>query len=591
MAYARTFAAVVKWRGGAEWQRIFDFGFDTTKTVMLTASSSDNVLRCDLNPGGNLQTVQWTRPLPTNAWTQVAVTFNGSAGILYVNGAAVATNASMNLLPLAVAPRKPIIWAEANLRTTLISTANMQVFVPTRARFRQRKLWRRFQKLRCLRRGATYTPGSAITFAGEATDFMAVPLGADALSWQINYVQNETTNVVFGPVSGIPNGNFAVPGDATGSGCYVIVLTATDGANRKASASVTLNPAHGDSGWASYFPMRGDAKDANGNFNGILHGGATFTNDATRGTVLSLSGNGQYVNFPAGISRMQTFMAWVKWNGGAEWQRIYDFGNDTNRYSVLTPAASTGKLRFNISIDSMAGEQIADAPKSFPAGVWTHVAVVANDASVVMYLNGSPVATNMNPGIVPSDLGATNNFLGKSQWPADPYFSGELSDVRIFSRALASNEITAPQINIAAPAQNAVYHPGDVIGFSGGANDYYDAAIAVSNLTWTVVFTNNGASSIVLGPSSGVGSGSFQIPSSGPESTNGSYQVVAAATDASGRTATNSVSIYPAVNLAEENWGSFYPFATGAEDSSNLNNGTIVGRRVDSQRPEPRRCS
>src|SRR6202012_4435733 len=114
-----------------------------------------------------------------------------------------------------------------------------------------------------------------------------------------------------------------------------------------------------------------------------LHGGATFTNDATRGTVLSMSGNGQYVSLPAGASHMQTFMAWGKWNGGAEWQRIYDFGNGTNRYSVLTPSAPTGKLRFNISIDSIPGEQIADAPEIFPANVWTHVAAVMNDESVV----------------------------------------------------------------------------------------------------------------------------------------------------------------------------------------------------------------
>ncbi len=85
VGYAKTFVAVVKWRGGAPWQRIFDFGTDTSKTVMLTPASGDNVLRCDINSGGNLQTIQWTQPLPTNAWTQVAMTFDGSRGVLFVN--------------------------------------------------------------------------------------------------------------------------------------------------------------------------------------------------------------------------------------------------------------------------------------------------------------------------------------------------------------------------------------------------------------------------------------------------------------------------------------------------------------------------
>src|SRR4030095_3471214 len=44
---AQTFVAVVNWRGGGAWQRIFDFGFDPSRTVMLTPSAN-NVLRCDL---------------------------------------------------------------------------------------------------------------------------------------------------------------------------------------------------------------------------------------------------------------------------------------------------------------------------------------------------------------------------------------------------------------------------------------------------------------------------------------------------------------------------------------------------------------
>ena len=51
---------------------------------MMTAASDANVLRCDINPGGNLQTIQWTKPLPTNVWTHVALTLNGSQGVLYV---------------------------------------------------------------------------------------------------------------------------------------------------------------------------------------------------------------------------------------------------------------------------------------------------------------------------------------------------------------------------------------------------------------------------------------------------------------------------------------------------------------------------
>ena len=32
-----------------------------------------------------------------------------------------------------------------------------------------------------------------------------------------------------------------------------------------------------------------------------------------------------------------SFAAWIRWNGGANWQRIFDFGNSTTHYMFLTP--------------------------------------------------------------------------------------------------------------------------------------------------------------------------------------------------------------------------------------------------------------
>jgi hypothetical protein len=574
VAYAQTFVAVVNWRGGAAWQRVFDFGYDTTRTVMMTAASDANVLRCDINPGGNLQTIQWTKPLPTNAWTHVALTLDGTQGILYVNGAPAATNTSMTLLPLNVAPQTNHLgrskfvadpyfngqYASFRAYARALSPAEIAAPIATIAQPVD---------------GSYYWPGTSVSFSGWATDFASRPLGANNLTWQVNYIQNGRTNLVFGPVTGVAAGTFAIPTNATGSGSYTVVLTAMDNSNHQSSACATLQPANPPAGWVSYYPLKADANDANGHYNGTLAGGASFVTDPTRGSVLNLSGTNQFVSFPAGLAGMQTFMAWVKWNGGAAWQRIYDFGNDTNHYTVLTPLASSGKLRFNISIDSIPGEQIVDAPSPFPANLWTHVAVVMNGTSVVVYTNGVPVATNLYANLVPANLNATNIYFGKSQWPPDPYFSGRLSSVRVFSRPLAPNEIVAPQISISQPAQGAVYHPGDTVVFAGTANDFYDTPIAATGLTWTVSFINGGVTNTVLGPVSGITNGSFAVPAFGTAATNGSYQVLLSAIDTVGRVATNAVSIYPAAAAALANWASYYPFTSGAQDASNIYNGTL----------------
>src|SRR6185437_11291236 len=186
----------------------------------------------------------------------------------------------------------------------------------------------------------------------------------------------------------------------------------------------------------------------------------------------------------------------------------------------------------------------------------------------VLYTNGAPVATNLFANLLPADLNATNIYFGKSQWPADPYFSGRLSSVRIFSRPLAPGEIVAPQVTVSQPAQGSVYHAGDTVTFAGSANDFYDAPIAANGLTWTVKFINAGVTNLILGPLNGVGAGSFNIPATGAGATNGFYQVQLSAVDTVGRAATNCADIFPDPASTSTGWGSFYPFTGGAQDAS-----------------------
>lgn len=42
-----------------------------------------------------------------------------------------------------------------------------------------------------------------------------------------------------------------------------------------------------------------------------------------------------------------TFVTWVKWAGGEPWQRIYDFGQDTNHFMMLTPKNRDGRTGIN----------------------------------------------------------------------------------------------------------------------------------------------------------------------------------------------------------------------------------------------------
>ena len=52
-----------------------------------------------------------------------------------------------------------------------------------------------------------------------------------------------------------------------------------------------------------------------------------------------------------------TFVAWVYWEGGAPWQRIFDFGQDTTRNMFLTPRSGNDTLRFAITTSGNTNEE------------------------------------------------------------------------------------------------------------------------------------------------------------------------------------------------------------------------------------------
>lgn len=573
--FARTFSAVLKWNGGGDWQRIFDFGVDTTRYVMLTPRGNTGRLRCDIRANGTTQVIEGPGPVPTGAWTHVALTLDGSRGVLYMNGAPVATNGSMTLSPVDVLSQSNYLGHSkfiadpdfngqiASFRVYGRALSAAEIAAPKPVILEPAD-------------GQTYRPGTTIAFRGNGSDLMDLPLAPSALTWRVDYAQDGQTNTVLGPLAGVTNGAFAIPASATGGGTYRVLLTATDGSSRQATVSALLLPENPPPGWSAYYPFRVDAQDARDHFDGTLNNGASITNDATRGNVLDLSGNNQYVSLPAGAAGFRTWMGWVKWNGGNAWQRILDFGTDTTSYAMLTPSSGSGVLRFAITVNGGAGEQVIDAPGPLPIGVWTHVALTLDGTAGILYTNGIPIATNANVGLLAADVGGTSNYFGKSHWP-DPYFNGRLSSVRMDSRALTPSEIVAPQIVIDRPAYGARYQPGAIISFSGSASDFYDAGIAATGLTWTVQYRNSTVTNPVYGPLSGLTNGAFVIPSTGGMTTNGLYRITLSARDTAGRSATNFVEIFPAAAPGARDWASFYPFTSGAQDASNLYSGTLNG--------------
>ncbi|MFT3788441.1 MAG: polysaccharide lyase family protein [Tepidisphaeraceae bacterium] len=96
-----TIATWVKPDALNNWARIFDFGTGQTSYMFLTAraGTTGTPLRFAITTSGGAGEQKLDGPtLAQGVWTHVAVTLSGTAGTLYVNGAAVATG-TINLKP------------------------------------------------------------------------------------------------------------------------------------------------------------------------------------------------------------------------------------------------------------------------------------------------------------------------------------------------------------------------------------------------------------------------------------------------------------------------------------------------------------
>ncbi len=221
---------------------------------------------------------------------------------------------------------------------------------------------------------------------------------------------------------------------------YYVVQAADRSLNRSVNSTQVAATPSGASTLVARLNFDGNTSDGSGNANhATVNGTATYGAARVGTNAFTFDGSTRHVNLPCDVASFNqlTVAAWVYWNGGAAWQRIFDFGNDTNQYMFLTPTASGAGLRF--AIKNGGAEQVLNA-SALATGQWVHVAVTLGSSSAQLYVNGAQVATSTAITIKPSDFKPVLNYIGKSQWP-DPLFNGRIDDFRIYNHALAASAV------------------------------------------------------------------------------------------------------------------------------------------------------
>lgn len=238
------------------------------------------------------------------------------------------------------------------------------------------------------------------------------------------------------------------------------------------SATPTIMPA-----LIARYGFDGSTNDSSGNANHpIITSGAPTFLAGKYGSAVDFDGAGQYTMLPANLLASVTnctFACWVNWDGGAAWQRIFDFGNDTTQYLFLTPSSGDGTLRFAITTNGGGAEQILETAP-LPVGQWRHVAITRSGNIARLYTNGVVAVARTNVvTIAPASFNSALNYLGKSQWP-DPLFNGRLDELFLYNYALSDSEITKLAANQppppTAPTSLATAIAGNTLLMSWPAN-------------------------------------------------------------------------------------------------------------------------
>ncbi len=209
------------------------------------------------------------------------------------------------------------------------------------------------------------------------------------------------------------------------------------------STPVTAQPT-GEQALTMHLTADADLCDATANGNHAALFGTLALQAGHFGQAVTLDGSNNFIQLPATIanSRNLTFATWLYWQGGNAWQRIFDFGNDTDHYCFLTTKPLVANC-MRLAIKNGGSEQIINATTNHTTKQWIHVAVTFSDEAITLYLNGEAVGSSSTITVRPADFRPVFNYIGRSQFTADPMLNAAVDDLRIYNYALTAEEIAA----------------------------------------------------------------------------------------------------------------------------------------------------
>lgn len=217
-------------------------------------------------------------------------------------------------------------------------------------------------------------------------------------------------------------------------------------------------------GLVASYPMHGNANNLSSNgMNGTMTGAPMRTTNrfGESGNALSFGGGMDAImltnlNVNMVTNGQNTVSLWMRWDGGVNGSTNpvampFGWGDTNQNYCLLFQKEGNGRFGFSGGMGDVYGTDYSPTLSN----QWMHVAAVFNNGSMMnsaLYINGRRMTGSMTMGGMPMDMGMMVQrnahpiaFLGGfgGQGSVPYQFFGAMSDVRIYNRALSTNEIAS----------------------------------------------------------------------------------------------------------------------------------------------------
>ena len=225
---------------------------------------------------------------------------------------------------------------------------------------------------------------------------------------------------------------------------YTYKVKAIDQAQNmsEASASIQVNTS-ADHALVAHWTLDGTLQDQTENqrHSQAAVGDVEYTDGHQPGHQSAFFRLNQYLQLPTSVVQgdQLTVSMWVKVISSKSWQRLFDFGHDTDHYVFLT--SSNSSSRISLGVKAGGNEQVLASTTRLPSMQWKHVVVTLKPGDAAIYMDGEQIAHSDAIDYSPSDIKPVLNYLGRSQFNADPYFTGYMDDVRVYNYALSASDV------------------------------------------------------------------------------------------------------------------------------------------------------